>query len=115
MKPFLDKGLVKGLRITRISAYQVDLPLHEKSYKWSGGKSVDVFDSTVVRVETNAGVSGHGENTPLGPAYLPAFAMGTRAGIAALVRGARLTSYCLLLPNLTLAALLLKGSQSDRP
>ena len=28
-------------RITRIQAFQVDLPLHEGSYKWSGGKSVE--------------------------------------------------------------------------
>lgn len=41
--------------------YRVELPLHETSYKWSGGKSVTVFDSTVVRVETDAGIAGHGE------------------------------------------------------
>ena len=28
------------MQITRIRAYRVDLPLHEGSYKWSGGKSV---------------------------------------------------------------------------
>jgi hypothetical protein len=28
------------MKIRRITAYQVDLPLHEGSYKWSGGKSV---------------------------------------------------------------------------
>lgn len=69
------------MKITRIAAYQVDLPLHEKTYKWSGGKSVDVFDSTVVRVETDAGVVGHGEVCPLGPVYLPAYAAGVRAGL----------------------------------
>ena len=36
------------MKISRIRAYRVDLPLHEGSYKWSGGKSVTVFDSTVV-------------------------------------------------------------------
>src|SRR6516225_5047371 len=41
-----------NMKITRISAYRVELPLHEGNYKWSGGKSVSVFDSTVVRVET---------------------------------------------------------------
>ena len=35
------------MKITRISAYQVDLPIHEGSYKWAGGKSVEVFDSTI--------------------------------------------------------------------
>ena len=36
------------MKITRILAYRVELPLHEGSYKWSGGKSVTVFDSTIV-------------------------------------------------------------------
>ena len=69
------------MRITRITAWQVDLPLHEGSYKWSGGKSVAVFDSTVVAVETDAGITGYGEVCPLGPAYLPAYAAGVRAGL----------------------------------
>src|SRR4030095_445546 len=69
------------MKITRILAYRVELPLHEGSYKWSGGKSVTVFDSTVVRVETDAGIVGHGEVCPLGPFYLPAYAQGVRAGI----------------------------------
>jgi len=72
------------MKITKISAYQVDLPLHEGSYNWSGGKSVGVFDSTVVRIETDAGVTGHGEVCPLGPAYLPSYAAGARTGIAEL-------------------------------
>lgn len=69
------------MKITSITAWQVDLPLHEGSYKWSGGKSVTVFDSTVVRIETDAGISGYGEICPLGPFYLPAYAKGARAGI----------------------------------
>jgi cis-L-3-hydroxyproline dehydratase len=72
------------MKITRISAYRVDLPLHEGSYKWSGGKSVNVFDSTVVQVETDAGLIGFGEVCPLGPFYLPAYANGVRAGLAEL-------------------------------
>ncbi len=72
------------MKIRRIAAYKVELPLHEGSYKWSGGKSVAVFDSTLVRVETDAGVVGHGEVCPLGPAYLPAYAEGVRAGLAVL-------------------------------
>jgi L-alanine-DL-glutamate epimerase-like enolase superfamily enzyme len=61
--------------------YQVDLPLHEGSYHWSGGKSVDVFDSTVVSLETEAGITGWGECCPLGPHYLPSYATGVRAGL----------------------------------
>ena len=72
------------MRITKISAYRAELPLHEGSYKWSGGNSVAVFDSTTVAVETDAGITGYGEVCPLGPAYLPAYANGARTGIAEL-------------------------------
>lgn len=72
------------MKITRILAYQIDLPLHEGEYNWSGGKSVAVFDSTVVRVETDEGLVGHGEACPLGPVYLPSYAAGVRAGLAEL-------------------------------
>ncbi|MGA8903434.1 MAG: cis-3-hydroxy-L-proline dehydratase [Candidatus Bathyarchaeia archaeon] len=72
------------MRIKKISAWKVDLPLEEGAYKWSGGKSVTVFDSTVVGVETDTGVIGYGEMCPLGPYYLPAYANGVRAGIAEL-------------------------------
>lgn len=72
------------MKITRISVYQVDLPLHEGSYKWSGGKSVDVFDSTVVQIETDEGITGWGEVCPLGPVYLASYATGARTGIAEL-------------------------------
>ena len=73
------------MEITRISAYQVDLPLHEGSYNWSGGKSVSVFDSTIVRVETDTGLVGWGEVCPLGPFYLPAYGRGVRAGLEELI------------------------------
>ncbi|MGH9363804.1 MAG: cis-3-hydroxy-L-proline dehydratase [Thermoanaerobaculia bacterium] len=72
------------MKIRRIAAYRAELPLHEGSYQWSGGKSVALFDSTLVRVETDEGIVGHGEVCPLGPAYLPAYAEGVRAGIAVL-------------------------------
>jgi L-alanine-DL-glutamate epimerase-like enolase superfamily enzyme len=72
------------MRISRIVAYRVELPLHEGSYKWSGGKSVSVFDSTIVAVVTDEGITGYGEVCPLGPFYLPAYAAGARAGIGEL-------------------------------
>ena len=68
-------------KIKRIAAYQIDLPLHEGSYNWSGGKSVQVFDSTIVSIETDDGFIGYGECCPLGPFYLPAYAEGVRAGL----------------------------------
>lgn len=72
------------MRITQVKAYRVELPLHEGSYKWSGGNFVDVFDSTVVEILTDLGIKGYGEVCPLGPAYLPAYAAGARTGIAEL-------------------------------
>lgn len=72
------------MKITGINVYRVELPLCEGSYKWSGGRSVEVFDSTVVEVLTDEGITGFGEVCPLGPAYLPAYAAGARTGIAEL-------------------------------
>src|SRR5262245_54750965 len=69
------------MKITRIFAHRVELPLQESAYKWSGGKSVTIFDSTIVGVETDTGLIGYGEVCPLGPAYLPAYANGVRAGL----------------------------------
>ena len=69
------------MKIDRIFAHRVELPLHETTYKWSGGKSVTVFDSTIVGVETDTGLVGYGEVCPLGPFYLPAYADGVRAGL----------------------------------
>ncbi|HTN73807.1 MAG TPA: cis-3-hydroxy-L-proline dehydratase [Pirellulaceae bacterium] len=69
------------MKIARIFAHRVELPLVEGSYKWSGGKSVSVFDSTIIGVETACGLIGYGEVCPLGPFYLPAYAEGVRAGL----------------------------------
>jgi len=73
------------MRIVGLSLFQVDLPLHEGTYNWSGGKSVQVFDSTVVRLATDDGLEGFGEICPLGPVYLPSYAEGARTGIVELV------------------------------
>jgi len=69
------------MKITDIEVYQVDLPVAEGSYDWAGGNSYEAFDSTVVRLETDTGITGWGEAATLGSAYLPAYARGTRAGI----------------------------------
>ena len=72
------------MKIAAIRVYQVDLPVKEGRYAWSEGKYVEVFDSTVVEVETDDGRTGLGEVCPLGPFYLPAFGPGARAGIGEL-------------------------------
>jgi L-alanine-DL-glutamate epimerase-like enolase superfamily enzyme len=69
------------MKIARIFAHRVELPLNEGSYRWSGGKSVSVFDSTILGVETECGIVGYGEVCPLGPFYLPAYAEGVRSGV----------------------------------
>lgn len=70
------------MKIKSIKVYKVDLPLHEGRYQWSEGKFVEVFDSTMVRIETDSGITGWGEVCPLGPVYLPSYPEGARTGIA---------------------------------
>lgn len=70
-----------SVKITSIKVWQVDLPLREGRYSWSNGNFIEVFDSTVIAVETDAGITGYGECCPLGSAYLPAYAIGVRAGL----------------------------------
>lgn len=72
------------MRITSIRVFQIDLPLKEGRYSWAEGKFVDVFDSTLVEIETDTGLRGVGEVCPLGPFYLPAFGPGARTAIAEL-------------------------------
>ncbi len=74
------------MKITGIRIYQVELPLKEGSYSWSN-QSFPAFDSTVVLIDTDEGITGAGETCPLGPSYLPAYAEGARAGIAKLAPG----------------------------
>ncbi len=40
------------MKIAAIKVCQVDLPLKEGRYTWADGKSVEVFDSPIVEVET---------------------------------------------------------------
>jgi cis-L-3-hydroxyproline dehydratase len=71
-------------RITRVTAYRLDLPFRDGAYRCSGGRSALGFDSLVVRLETGDGAVGWGEMAPLGSFYDPAFAAGARAAFAEL-------------------------------
>jgi L-alanine-DL-glutamate epimerase-like enolase superfamily enzyme len=71
------------VRITRVRAYRQHQPFVDGPYSTSGG-SADGFDSMIVAVETDAGVTGWGEMAPLGAFYAEAFPGGARAGIAEL-------------------------------
>ena len=69
------------MKINGITVWQLDLPLH-KPYWLSGGRlKFECLDSTFVRIDTDAGLSGWGEGCPWGVTYLPAFGKGIRAGI----------------------------------
>lgn len=69
------------MKITALRVYQIDLPLKEGRYNWSNGNFVEVFDSTIIAIETDVGITGYAECCPLGSAYLPSYAKGVRAGL----------------------------------
>ncbi len=72
------------MKITRISVWQLDLPL-TKPYWLSGGRlKFERLDSTFLRVDTDEGLSGWGEGCPWGHSYLPAHGPGLRAGLEVL-------------------------------
>ena len=72
------------MKISKITVYQVDLPLN-KPYRLSGGRLLfDKLDSTIISIETDSGITGWGEGCPWGVTYLPAFGGGIRAGLVEL-------------------------------
>ena len=76
------------MQITRISVYQADLPVRGGGFRQSSGRIWRVLDTSVVRMETDAGVTGWGETCPFGANYVPAFAEGARAGMEFLAAAA---------------------------
>ena len=68
------------MKITRISVYQFDYTV-PKVYKLSGGRVFKSLDTTIVEIETDAGISGVGEGCPFGVYYGAAHALGVRAGV----------------------------------
>lgn len=69
------------MRITKISAFQKELSVVGGEYKMAMGKVINSALTTIVRVETDSGVIGHGEVCPLGSNYLPAYAHGVIPGL----------------------------------
>ena len=69
------------MKINNIKVYQIDIPLKEKTYKWSNSNVVSNFDSSIVVIETDNKIKGVGEVCNLGSAYLPAYSKGVRSGI----------------------------------
>lgn len=69
------------MKITRITVWQLDLPLSEPYWLSGGRLKFEQLDSTFVRIETDAGITGWGEGCPWGETYLPAHGRGIRAGL----------------------------------
>ncbi len=72
------------MRISRITVWQMDLPLIEPYYLSGGRLKFERLDSSFVRIDTDEGLSGWGEACPWGHTYLPAHGPGVRAGIETL-------------------------------
>ena len=64
------------MKIVAITAWAQWQPFVDGTYTCSGGRSAAGFDSTIVRIETDAGLTGWGEYAPLGSFYDPAFVGG---------------------------------------
>lgn len=62
------------MRISDITIWKVHLTSHA-TYYMADGKTCDTVDSVVIRIDTDAGISGWGEVCPI-PHYLPAYADG---------------------------------------
>ncbi|MEM9788286.1 MAG: mandelate racemase, partial [Pseudomonadota bacterium] len=73
------------MKITRLSVYQIDLPLAHPYWLSGGRLKFDALDATLIKVETDAGLTGWGEGTPWGHTYVAAHGAGIRAGIATMV------------------------------
>ena len=71
------------MRIVRVAAYRQLQPFRDGPYICRG-QSEDGTDSTIVVLESDEGLTAVGEMAPLGAFYAPAFAAGTRAGVAEL-------------------------------
>ena len=75
------------MRITGLTLYQAELHYAGKAYAFSQGRSYSSFLTSVVAVETDAGLTGYGEACPCGPAYAPAYAEGVLPALQLLAPG----------------------------
>ena len=70
------------MKISRLILWRVPLTSHA-TYYMAAGKQCATVDTMVLRIETDAGVSGWGEVCPI-PNYLPAYAAGVEPVLAEL-------------------------------
>jgi L-alanine-DL-glutamate epimerase-like enolase superfamily enzyme len=69
------------MRIARVTTFGYDLHYAHGEYVMSGGRTITSLESTIVKLETDDGLTGYGETCPLGSTYLPAHAAGARAAL----------------------------------
>lgn len=72
------------MRIKTITAYRMLQPFVGGAYKMSKGRHADAFDSIIVALTSEEGLTGWGEMAPLGTFYSPAFTAGAETGVAEL-------------------------------
>ena len=72
------------MQIRRVQVYAVRYTLAGGAFTMSGGRVASEQDATVVRVETDDGLVGWGEQCVFSPNFLPAHGGGARATIALL-------------------------------
>ncbi len=69
----------RGLRIRRVDAYAIRYEHAGGPFTMSGGRVSREQDGTIVRVETDGGLVGWGEQCVIGPDYAPGYGPSTRA------------------------------------
>src|SRR5258708_12314809 len=65
-----------GVKIARVDVYAFRYTLAEGPFVMSGGKVATAQDSTIVRLVTDEGLVGWGDQCPITPNYAPAPAAG---------------------------------------
>lgn len=67
------------MKITKISIHKKGLPYVNGTYVWGAGNVIDTAITSVVVIETDAGISGCGEFCPCGENYMGAHSQGVEA------------------------------------
>src|ERR671933_338238 len=77
-------GRAGAMRIRRVDVYAVRYTLAGGAFTMSGGRVATEQDATVVRLETDDGLVGWGEQCVFSPSFLPAHGDGARATLGLL-------------------------------
>ncbi|MEM7118186.1 MAG: mandelate racemase/muconate lactonizing enzyme family protein, partial [Chloroflexota bacterium] len=67
------------MKITKISVYKKALPYVDGVYGWGRGNAISIAQSSIIALETDAGISGCGEFCPCGENYMVAHSRGVEA------------------------------------